>query len=54
MPSRVPTASTEGSIGRDQCQERKFLDCDPKILDYWMGKEGLGCYDLAEDFILVR
>ena len=33
MPSRVPTASTEGSIGRDQCQERKFPDCDPEILD---------------------
>ena len=33
MPSSVPMASTEGSIGRDRCQERKFLDYDPKILD---------------------
>ena len=33
MPSRVPTASTEGLIGRDRCQERKFSDCDPEILD---------------------
>ena len=33
MPSRVPTASMEGSIGKDRCQERKFLDCDPKFLD---------------------
>ena len=33
MPSRVPMASTKGSIGSDRCQERKFLDCNPKILD---------------------
>ena len=33
MPSKVPTTSTEGSIGRDRCQERKFPGCDPEILD---------------------
>ena len=33
MPSRVPTASTKGSVGMDRCQERKFPDCDPEILD---------------------
>ena len=39
MPSRVPTASMEGSIRRDRCQERKFLDCNPEILDTgWVRK----------------
>ena len=33
MPSRVPTTSTEGLIGRNQCQERKIPYCDLEILD---------------------
>ena len=54
MPSRVPMASTEGSNWKGLMPRKEIPGLRSKNIRYWMGKEGLGCYDPAEDFILVR